>query len=379
MMEQPEWIQEKIFHSEELGSCMSKIKKMRPICGNLLIILGVSVLLTGCRPFDYYDDPLGQPVAPEMEPPREKAMVSLPAYRIEPPDVVTIELLKIVPKPPYYLQTLDVIYIRVLGTLYDQPVDNYYVISAEGTVDLGPGYGALRVEGLTVEQARDAIRTHLMRVLRAPEVSVSLAQMSAMQPINGQYQVGPDGCVNLRFYGSVHLAGKTLMEAKFALEEHLSHYLNSPMVSIDVVAYNSKNYYVITQGAGNGDSVRKMPITGNETVLDAIAQIGGMSQLSSQEIWIARPAVGDYACEQRLPVDWAAISSGASTVTNYQLMPNDRIVIVQDNFTTTSNWINRVMSPFERAAGVLSFGASTARNIRNMDQDYNGYGGYGGY
>ena len=352
---------------------MFQLKKMKPILSGLCLLLFVSVLLTGCRPFDHYDDPLGKKVPEEMEPPRELSMMSLPAYRIAPPDVVTIELQKMVPKPPYYLQTLDVIYVRVLGTLYDQPIDNYYVVSAEGTIDLGPSYGVIRVEGMTVEGAREAVRNHLTQVLRAPEVSISLAQMSAMQPINGQYQIGPDGTVNLRYYGTVHVAGMTLMEAKFAIEQHLSHYLNSPVVSMDVVAYNSKSYYVITQGAGNGDSVRKIPITGNETVLDAISQIGGMSQLSSQKIWIARPAPGNYAYEQRLPVDWTAISSGASTATNYQIMPNDRVFIVQDNFTATSNWIGKVMSPFERAAGVISLGTNTARNIRNIDQDY-GYG-----
>ncbi|MDO4630080.1 MAG: polysaccharide biosynthesis/export family protein [Planctomycetia bacterium] len=357
---------------------MLHCNQIKPYLNGVWLLLLVSVLLTGCRPFDHYDDPLGKRVNEEMEPPRELSMMSLPAYRIAPPDVVTIELQKMVPKPPYFLQTLDVLYVRVLGTLYDQPIDNYYVISAEGTVDLGPSYGALRVEGLTVDGAREAIRNHLTQVLRAPEVAVSLAQMSAMQPINGQYQIGPDGTVNLRYYGTVHVAGMTLMEAKFAIEEHLSHYLNSPIISMDVVAYNSKSYYVITQGAGNGDSVRKIPVTGNETVLDAIAQIGGMSQLSSQKIWIARPAPGDFACEQRLPVDWEAISSGASTATNYQIMPNDRVFIVQDNFTATSNWIGKVMSPFERAAGVISLGTNTARNIRNIDQDY-GYGYGGGY
>ncbi len=352
---------------------MLHYNQIKPYLNGVWLLLLASVLLTGCRPFDHYDDPLGKRVNEKMEPPRELSMMSLPAYRIAPPDVVTIELQKMVPKPPYFLQTLDVLYVRVLGTLYDQPIDNYYVISAEGTIDLGPSYGALRVEGLTVDGAREAIRNHLTQVLRAPEVAVSLAQMSAMQPINGQYQIGPDGTVNLRYYGTVHVAGMTLMEAKFAIEKHLSHYLNSPVISMDVVAYNSKSYYVITQGAGNGDSVRKIPVTGNETVLDAIAQIGGMSQLSSQKIWIARPAPGDFACEQRLPVDWAAISSGASTATNYQIMPNDRVFIVQDNFTATSNWIGKVMSPFERAAGVLSLGTNTARNIRNIDQDY-GYG-----
>ena len=43
-------------------------------------------------------------------------------------------------------------------------------------------------------------------------------------------------------------------------------------------AYNSKVYYVITEGAGAGDLVARLPITGNETVLDAISQINGLSR-----------------------------------------------------------------------------------------------------
>ena len=77
---------------------------------------------------------------------------------------------------------------------------------------------------------------------------------------------------------------------------------------MDVVAYNSKVYYVITQGAGLGDNVRRFPVTGNEPVLDAISQINGLSQLSSTHIWIARPAPGNFNCEQIMPVDWVAIT-----------------------------------------------------------------------
>lgn len=353
---------------------MSYFERNKLLRVSLLFMLAWSVMLAGCRPFDHYEDPLGQPVAAEIEPARELRMISLPAYRLEPPDVVVIEITKMVPKPPYHLETLDVLRVDVIGALYDQPINNFFVISAEGTIDLGPAYGALRVEGMTLEQARMAIIQHLSNVLRMPEVSVQLAQMSGMQPLSGQYQVGVDGCVNLRHYGSVHVAGMSLMEAKLALERHLADYLNSPSVAIDVVGYNSKSYYVVTQGAYNGDSVRKMPITGNETVLDAIANIGGIPQISSSKLWISRPAPGTFACEQMLPVDWKAISTGASTATNYQLLPNDRLVIAQDNFITTTNFISRIMGPIERICGVASFGASTIRNLRNVNSNYGGYG-----
>jgi len=93
-----------------------------------------------------------------------------------------------------------------------------------------------------------------------------------------------------------------------------------PQVVVDVFAYNSKKYYVVTQGAGFGDNVAEAPITGNETVLDAIARVGGISQVSSTKIWIARPAPNGVGCEQILPINWEDITRGASTATNYQLM-----------------------------------------------------------
>ena len=59
--------------------------------------------------------------------------------------------------------------------------------------------------------------------------------------------------------------------------------LDNPEISLDVFAYNSKVYYIVTQGAGQGDAVYRFPITGNETVLDAISQINGLNFNSSKK------------------------------------------------------------------------------------------------
>ena len=45
---------------------------------------------------------------------------------------------------------------------------------------------------------------------------------------------------------------------------------DSLQAEVDVIAYNSKNYYVITDGAGYGEQVYPFPVMGSETVLDAI-------------------------------------------------------------------------------------------------------------
>ena len=339
---------------------------------HVLLLLASISCLSGCGvvapilspPRDFYDQTLDQPAPPSMAPPRELQKVSLPAYRVEPPDVILVEALKVVPLPPYRLEVYDILQIDVVGALLDQPINNLYIIQADGTINLGPAYGSVRIAGMSVDEATQAVHQHLLQVLRQPVVSLRLAQATGMQPVSGNYLVGPDGTINLRQYGQVHVAGKSLPEIKVALERHLSQFLDSPQVSVDVVAYNSKVYYIITEGAGVGDSVVRVPITGNETVLDAISQVRGLSQLSSQHIWIARPAPQGFHCEQILPVDWDAITEGGSTATNYQILPGDRVFIAEDKMIATTNLISKVLGPFER---VLGFGSLAASTIRNFD------------
>ncbi|HOM16892.1 MAG TPA: polysaccharide biosynthesis/export family protein, partial [Thermoguttaceae bacterium] len=175
------------------------------------------------------------PVPPASAPPRELAKMSLPAYRIEPPDVISIEMLKMVPIPPYRIETYDVLAIRVLGTLLDQPIEGYYLVDADGTVDLGPAYGRVRIAGMSIEEARQTITRHLEAVLRQPEVSLQLARSSGVQPVTGTYLVGPDGTINLRAYGTVRVAGMTIVQAKQAIERHLTQFFDSPEVALDVV------------------------------------------------------------------------------------------------------------------------------------------------
>jgi polysaccharide export outer membrane protein len=328
-------------------------------------------LLASCQAVNVRSDLLDQDVPPAMTPPKELRKVSLPPYRIEPPDVISIDMPRLVPLPPYRAEVYDVLQIHVTNALSDQPIDGYYMVEAEGVVNLGPAYGSVRVVGMTLDESKKAIEAKLGQMVREPEVSVQLARVYGATPVTGQYLVGPDGTINLRQYGVVHVAGLTVTEARLAIQRHLSQYLDSPQLSVDMVAYNSKAYYVITQGAGMGDSLRRIPITGNETVLDAICQVNGLSQLSSTKVWIARPAPGNFGCEQVMPVDWDAITAGGSTATNYQVLPGDRVYIAQDQMTTLTNMVSRIIGPFERVMGFASLTGSTVRSYETLGRAYN--------
>ena len=120
------------------------------------------------------------------------------------------------------------------------------------------------------------------------------------------------------------------------VEKHLSQYLQDPQVSVDVFAYNSKVYYVIFDGAGYGVQVFRLPITGNETVLDAVSRVNGLAAVASKRrMWLARPSPANCGANQIMPIDWNAITQSASTATNYQIFPGDRIYV-------DSNWLIRL-------------------------------------
>jgi len=313
------------------------------------------------------------PTDPERMPARELAKISLPAYVIEPPDILLVDALRVVPKPPFRIQSFDTLQVIVEGTLLDQPINGFYAVEPGGMLDLGPSYGKVMVGGQSLDEAREAVHRHLKRILREPQVSLTLAQAAGQQQIAGDHLVCPDGTINLGTYGTVYVTGMTLAEAKAEIEQHLSRFLDAPLVSVDVFSYNSKVYYVVTEGAGFGDNIARFPVTGNETVLDAISQINGISRLSSKDIWIARPAPAGVGCDQILPVDIDSIMKGGSTATNYQIMPGDRVFISQDPWIAFDSSIGKLTAPFERIFGFALLGAAT---VRQYTIPFSRFGGF---
>jgi polysaccharide biosynthesis/export protein len=212
------------------------------------------------------------------------------------------------------------------------------------------------------------------------------------RPISGERLVRPDGKITLGFYGEVYVAGLTLPEVKEKIVLHLRKYISdtqlglvelddaqNPVIDkatgkpklieprdtnqvfVDITAYNSKNYYV----EGDVLITGRLPITGNETVLDAIHFAGGlMPTAAPQNIRLVRPAPPGACCEQILPVNLAAITSGGDPTTNYQLMPGDRIVVYRDPIVRFTVFLDRLAAPFQTVLGTTLQYSFTARYLR---------------
>jgi polysaccharide export outer membrane protein len=294
--------------------------------------------------------------------PRELDKVTTPMYRIEPPDMLVIDVQQNVSQQSHPLQVGDIVSMNVSGTFPEEPISGQYQVGLGGEIDLGYSYGTVQVTGNTVGVAIELVENHLRAQLQKPIASISLTEVAGVQRIAGEHIVGPDGTVTLGQYGSVRLAGLTLEEAQAAIASDLSDDFADPKVSVSVYAYNSKAIYVVTQGGGLGDGLVRLPYTGNETVMDALSQINGLSYVSSSRMWVARPN-RDSCNSLTLPIDWEAITQQADVTTNYQLLPGDRVFIAHDRLVAFDTMIAKLTSPLERILGFTLLGTGTTARL----------------
>jgi RNA polymerase sigma factor (sigma-70 family) len=184
-------------------------------------------------------------------------MASPEAYVIEPPDVLRIQAGEKVALPA-------------------RALDGSHLVRPDGTISLG-AYGTVRVTGLTVDRAADAI-------------AVELKKAGVARPLS---------------------AAQIKRELK-----------------VEVEAINSKFCYVIHDLGGGESQVFRFPLRGSEAVLDILPQISGLSGAAPEvRVWIERGEARADKPAQVLKVNWKAITQSGNAARNYQILPGDRIHI----------------------------------------------------
>lgn len=176
------------------------------------------------------------------------------------------------------------------------------------------------------EAAMASLPTYVVEPPDTLWVEVYSGTAEGQPKLSTESLIGPDGRLPLGSFGDVFVAGMTLTQAKNAIERRLAEQIPNPVAVVNVHKYNSKKFYVITKQTG-GDTITQLPITGNDTVLDALAATGGIPQGGLKaELWLSRPPSRPSGSETKLPIDYEKIVSGDSS-RNYQLLPGDRLFI----------------------------------------------------
>lgn len=232
--------------------------------------------------------------------PREFDKVTMPDYVVEPPDLMIVEVLEALP---------------------GRPISGERLVRPDGKISLG-FYGEVYVAGLTIPEVKEKIILHLRKYLTDAALDII-----ELDPVTQEPKIDPE------------TKKPKLLDPK-----------DSGTVFVDVTAYNSKSYYVLGDVLLTG----RMPITGNETVLDALQYANGLTPTAApQNIRLVRPAPPGACCEQVLPVNLAAITSGGDPTTNYQLMPGDRLIVYRDPIVRFTVFLDRLAAPFQTVLSTM--------------------------
>ncbi len=138
--------------------------------------------------------------------------------------------------------------------------------------------------------------------------------------VSGTLPVRPDGMISLALVGDLQAAGLTPMRLGDDIALHLKKYLNDPVVTVTVLAVNSKHVFLLGEITKPGE----IPLTPGLTPLQAIASSGGLTlYANAKRIYILRTAGGK---QQKIPFDYKkAIKDG--NLQGVTLVSGDTIVV----------------------------------------------------
>jgi polysaccharide export outer membrane protein len=167
-----------------------------------------------------------------------------------------------------------------------------------------PGVGPLTVSPDYVIGADDSLKIDVWRE----------GQLSGVVPVR------PDGKITLPLLNDIQAAGYTPMQLEADLTTRLAKFVTDPVVSVTLLASNSKRVFMVGEGVGRAGP---MAITPGMTILQAIASAGLSPFAHAKKIYILR---GDPAHPQTVFFDYnKAIKKG--DMQGVTLIPGDTIVV----------------------------------------------------
>jgi hypothetical protein len=137
----------------------------------------------------------------------------------------------------------------------------------------------------------------------------------------------------------------------------------SDRVFVDVSAYNSRYFFVQGEVAVPG----RIPITGNETVLDVLNFSGGFIPTTDRKnVRLVRPARGGKPAKV-YPIDIDAILEKGDPTANLQMLPGDRLVVGRSALVQKTIDLDRLAAPLQTVLSLIRQDTSALKEIQALD------------
>ncbi len=175
--------------------------------------------------------------------------------------------------------------------------------------------------------------------------------------LSGRRRVNPDGRIDLAPYGRLRVEGRPIEEARREVAQVAG--VPESAVRIQVAEFRSQQVYLFGQVIG---LQRAVPYRGEETVLDLLQRVGGItSGAEPREIWVVRAHVAEGKRPQVFPVDLKAIVLKHDDRTNLRLEPGDQVFIGETRKSSLKKCVPPFLLPLYESLCGLSRPAHASR------------------
>lgn len=143
------------------------------------------------------------------------------------------------------------------------------------------------------------------------------------QDMDSTVTVRPDGMITFPLLGEIYVVGNTPSALQTNIAESLSNYINiqPSEVSIVVDAVNSYSVSVLGEVKAPG----RFNFQSQATVLDALAQAGGLTEFASdRNIVILRP---DRDGVKRIPFNYRDVTRARADASQIYVFPGDTVLV----------------------------------------------------
>ena len=224
----------------------------------------------------------------------------------------------------YIIEIGDTILLEVANFDATVQLPGDQVVKPDGYISLGES-GRLMVMNKTIDQvqaeAQMQIDDHVRRSMEI-EFEVKRQQRLAERE-RERLRIRKEGEEEDEDEADLELGLREEEEQRLALGRAISEARLKNKISARLVNWDSKRIYVL----GEVNSPGSFVYIGNETVLDAILEAGGLNTSADHhQIVITRPSNCD-GCREVMLVCYDHVVQLGDTSTNYQLQPGDRVFV----------------------------------------------------
>lgn len=223
-------------------------------------------------------------------------------------------------------QPLDTYLVGIGDTIFVEPVSfdatirlpGDQVVKPDGRISIGE-FGLYLASQKTVEQIEYEIQSIIDSQIRTKlEIEYREERLRAQRSTPAIVRPGFE-----QSNGPGYVESAEEPERRAALEARIAERLKQNEISVRLVNWESKKIYVL----GEVNSPGYFGFTGNQTVLDAILEAGGLNaKANHHQIIVSRPT-SCGSCRVVMKVCYDQVVQLGDTSTNYQLLPGDRVFV----------------------------------------------------